>query len=189
MLLYCLSHDDDHEIDGNDKMAVKCKWKSLRKQEWQTYLWVRWPLCCCYIFYGVLCFSFQIELVLVRQHIVKVFNCVHFDPDGWSPSFQKKFNQAFNEHIQLLMDRIFRKGLKPIKWTQSVRFWTDLWKNNTNERVQLQPLFNSDITWEPAVPSFMMRRNTVWITKFHSLLTHWKYINDTTQCSHYLICR
>ena len=83
--------------------AVKCEWKSLRKQEWQTYLWVMCPLCCCYIFYGVLCFSFQIKLVLVRQYIVKVFNCVHFDPDGWSPSFQKKFNQAFNEHIQLLI--------------------------------------------------------------------------------------
>ena len=115
MLLYCLSCDGDDEIDGNDNNAVKYKQKSLRKQEWETYLGVMCPLCCCYILYDVLCFSFQIELLLVRQHIVMVFNCVQFDPDDWSQSFQKKFNQAFNEHIQLLMDRIFRKGLKPLK--------------------------------------------------------------------------
>ena len=72
------------------------------------------PLCCCNIFYGVLNLSFQIELVLVRQYIVKVLNCVQFEPDDWSQSLQKKLNQAFNWHIQSLIDRIFRKGLKPI---------------------------------------------------------------------------
>ena len=103
------------------------------------------PLCCCNIFYGVLNLSFQIELVLVRQHIVKVLNCVQFEPDDWSQSLQKKLNQAFNWHIQSLIDRIFRKGLRPRKVNTICKilngFVEELVNNNSNNKGSTKKLF------------------------------------------------
>ena len=39
-------------------------------------------------------------------------------------------------------------------------FVEDLVNNNNNNNKRVQRLFNNDITWELAVPSFMMKRNT-----------------------------
>ena len=39
LLPYCHSSDDDHEIDGNNNNAVKCKWKSLKKTGLRDELW------------------------------------------------------------------------------------------------------------------------------------------------------